>query len=381
MVTHSIHTEPNSINKEIKTKILLLSGGSLVGRNILDSIVNSRKSLYLIALNSVSREPSIYEYDKVYLSPSLIDQQPEFQLLFDKVIAEESPDLIIPCRDEDVAFLSKIRFENKNLASKIVCGIPSIANSLLDKWLSWEFSERLGLPFAPTILADSTLPQVYRFIEENGLPLIAKPKKGFGSLGVFMVTHEIQLDNIIGRSDYIFQKYLGNQEKVFSYISQIEKQGVPLFHSFEEIKISIQGSIRPDGELAGVIVTEHAMKQGISSKVDLCEDTEINQIALEWVQKIASNGWVGPINIQCQKDQDGNIFIYEYNGRFTGATSARFHLGFDEVGLVLKSWLGLEIHSSNKIIPHKSVIRIPGSKALDIEKENQLKENGYWSLN
>ena len=62
-------------------------------------------------MNSVAREPSLFEFDKVFLSPSLVEKPEEFLELFSEVVLQEKPDLVIPCRDEDVAFLSKISLD------------------------------------------------------------------------------------------------------------------------------------------------------------------------------------------------------------------------------------------------------------------------------
>lgn len=189
-----------------KLKLLMLSGGSLVGRNILDSLIKRRSFFELIALNSVANEPSLFEYDKVFLSPSLVEKPHEFESLFLEVVGEEKPDLVIPCRDEDVAFLSKLKARDLALPTLFLCGSSKVAHSFLDKWASWEFSQALGLPFAPTLNSDASPESVKTFLESEALPLIAKPRRGFGSLGVFLITQESQLRQVLERDDYVIQK-------------------------------------------------------------------------------------------------------------------------------------------------------------------------------
>ncbi len=351
----------------------------MVGRNILDSLHHRRSSLELIAMNSVAKEPSIFEYDKVYLSPSLVENPSEFREFFDQVVLEEKPDLVIPCRDEDVAFLSRINPNDSFNPSRFLCGPASIADSFLDKWESWKFSQELNLPFAPTLNSDASSDSFKEFVTSQGLPLIAKPRKGFGSLGVFLISHENQLSQVIERDDYVVQKYLGDPERVSLFLGQIAERGLPLFHTFEETKLSVQASIGPNGEFGGMIITEHAMKQGISARVDLCEDKDLYNLAENWVKKIAEAGWVGPINIQCQRDPSGQIMIYEYNGRFTGATSARYWLGYDELGRILNLWLQAKMRDDLKESPHHTVVRIPGSKPLNGENVQELNFFKIWN--
>jgi len=84
-----------------------------------------------------------------------------------------------------------------------------------------------------------------------------------------------------------------------------------------------------------------------------------------------------PINIQCQRDQDGNLSIYEYNVGFTGATSGRILLGFDEVGITLGLWLG-NIPTIRNTYGNKAVVRTPVSRVVDLLKVNQIRQKGYW---
>lgn len=364
---------------EKKIKLLLLSGGSLVGRNILDSLSQRRCFFELIAMNSVAKEPSLFEFDKVFLSPSLVEKPEEFLGLFSQVVLQEKPDLVIPCRDEDVAFLSKIAQNKLFHSCRLLCGPSSIAHAFLDKWASWQFSQELDLPFAQTLCMNADDVSLQDFLEEVDFPLIAKPKKGFGSLGVFLITQKSQLSQLRNREDYIIQKYLGNPQVVSNYLTHLENRGVPLFHTFEETKLSVQSSIGPKGEVGGMIITEHTMKQGISARVDFCRDELLYQQALTWVEKIAKAGWVGPINIQCQRDPSGQLMIYEFNGRFTGATSARYFLGFDELGLILSLWLEVNLPNTQAGSLQNSVLRIPSSKPINMSFANELTEFGVWN--
>ncbi len=369
----------NITEKNTKIRLLFLSGGSLVGQNILSSLSMRREGLNLMVMNSKADEPAIFEYDTACYCPSLVEAKKEFETVFYEVLADFNPDLIIPCRDEDVAFVSELAELKPHLKSKLLCGDHNVAVSMLDKGLSWEFSKKNKLPFAPTIYSNSDQSDIDNFINEHQYPIIAKPRRGFASRGVKLLVEPNQLKPLIGRDDYIFQKYLGNPEKVSSYVDSVKKEGVPLFHTFEEVKISIQGCIGPNGNIGGIFVTEHIMKYGKSEGVNKSNDQELYKIGKDWIEKIASAGWAGPINIQCQRDQSGKLFIYEFNGRFTGATSGRVCLGFDEVGITLGLWLEKEFPESGISNTNESVLRAPVSKLIDLEKVNQILTKGIWN--
>lgn len=362
-----------------KTKVLFLSGGSLVGRNLLDVLEKRRDGFHLICTNSFAGEPSIYEYDEVLLSPLIDKEREAFDDFFFKVMETYHPELVIPCRDDDVLFLAEKKKQNLSKYQNVfLAGPVHLAKSFLDKWESYQLSKNLGLPFAETISVDAGWDQLLQFVRKVGFPVIAKPKKGFASRGVFLVTNENQLHSFQGLVNYIIQEYLGNRNKVSDYLDKVNNQGIPLFHSFEEEKVSIQASIGPFGELGGYIITIHMMRQGVSSLVKLNRNEKHHSQAKKWIDTLIKAGWVGPINIQCQTDLDGNLTIYEYNGRFTGATSARYFLGFDEFANHLSLWKNLVLDGLEKNSLVDSVKRVPSSNFVHPCQVQILSEAGIW---
>lgn len=367
-----------AVSKLPPFKLLILSGGSLVGQNILSALTMRRESCQLYTMNSKDDEPAIFDYDTVFFAPSLVESRRNFEKRFDEVLAIVNPDLIIPCRDEDVAFIAELTEKRPELRARLLCGSLDIAIAMLDKWLSWEFSQAHDLPFAPCISTNADIKLIRNFMKRYGLPMIAKPRTGFASKGVKLLFKESQLDTLVGRPDYILQQYLGNPSLVHEYVHQLEKEGMPLFHSVEETKISVQGCIGPNGEIGGVLVTQHVMRQGKSECVELCDDDDAVLQGFQWITTIAAAGWKGSLNIQCQRDQNGNLFIYEYNGRFTGATSGRILLGFDEVGITLGLWLGNKFPQSGIATGNTTVVRTPVSRVVDLHKVSQIRQQGYW---
>jgi hypothetical protein len=361
-----------------RPRLLLLSGASLVGQNILAALSERRDQLVLFAANSKADEPALFDFDAAYLTPSVASDPDAFDQRFDAILDESMPDLVVPCRDDDVAFLATRAERDSRARCRYLCGTSAIANALLDKWESWRLSDAYGLPFARTIRGDCTTGELEDLVRRHGFPLIAKPRRGFASRGVVLVLNEHQLAKLQGRSDYVFQEYLGNPERAHDYAASVSSDGAPLFHTFEEIKHSIQGCISPEGHISGVMVTDNLMRFGRSERVDVATDLELQSVGVEWVATFATSGWRGPINIQCQRGPDGRIKIYEYNGRFTGATSARHLLGFDEVGMVVRDWTGCRLRAYVPPAGTRSVFRSMSSRMLDQGKVSKLSQTLVW---
>lgn len=361
-------------------RLLMLSGASLVGQNILFAISDVRAAFRLSAVNSIATEPSLFDFDEAYLSGNLRDDPEKFRQRFMEVLAAVDPHLVIPCRDDDVAFLARLGESLPQESARFLCGASRPAEAMLDKESSWSFSRRHGLPYAPTMSTEAAAASVAGFADEHGFPLLAKPRQGFASHGVFLVLDQAQLDRAIGRPGYVLQKYVGDAAPVLSYARNVVTEGVPLFHTFETIKLSIQAFIAPDGLTAGVFATRNTMRQGRSERVVKDDDPELAALGARCARVFSELGWRGPLNIQCQRTPTGDLTIYEYNGRFTGATAARYLMGYDEIGIALRTFCGLCMGTSQSGTGHPrvEVVRLQCSRSADPAQVMRLMQDGYW---
>lgn len=357
--------------------VLFLSGASLVGQNVLASLAGRRRGLHLAAINSVAAEPALFDFDEAFLCGNLRDDPQAFAQRFADIMEALQPCLVIPCRDDDVAFLAAQAEARPEHAPRFLCGTRLPAEAMLDKAASATLAQKHGLPFAPTLATDTAPSRLTEFAARHGYPLIAKPRQGFASRGVLLILDQGQLLRLAGRPDYILQAYLGDPDAVRSYVEACARDGVPLFHSFETDKYSIQAFIAPDGNPAGLLATRHAMRQGRSERVTLESDPSLLDLGERCAAAFAAEGWRGPLNIQCQRSTTGDYGIYEFNGRYTGATSARCLLGYDEVALGLAHFGGIQIEAAPGAAAG-DVIRLPVSRALDADRIAQLKRDGHW---
>lgn len=360
------------------TRVLLLSGASLVGQNIVASLAGRRDGLELVATGSVADDPALFDFDRVHLAPETASETEAFRTRAEDIIARERPALVIPCRDDDVNFLGALRDRRPDLASALLCGGRASARIICDKWRSAAFCTEHGLPGAPSI-AGATEDELAAFAAAHGFPLVAKPRAGFASRGVLMVTTHAQLVRAAARDGYMIQKFLGDGSEVAAYLRDTEANGVPLFHSFEGTKRSIQAMIAPDGSIAGVIGTRHDMRQGRSVRVAIDDDGELRELGTRCARLFSDRGWRGPLNVQCRTTPDGRTFIWEFSGRFTGATSARTLLGYDEVGIALRLFAGHALPGARAAgaLP-TDVVQVPASCAVDPAHVAALMRDGVW---
>lgn len=360
--------------------LLLLSGGGHTGRNVLETLAARREGLRLVATGNDAAEPTLFAFDAAYLTPTLKQDPAGFEARFRQLLDIERPDLVIPCRDEDVAWLAAFGQRSPDHAARLLCGAAEVAAMAEDKWLSHAFCTGQGLPFAPTLAVRAgpgSMEQIRQFVDEQGLPLIAKPRRGAEGRGITLVT---SLDQALRAADgeRVLQRFLGPPDAAEGFLTAMTERGIPLFHSFEGIKRSLQILLGPTGALKGLFCTRHEITGRNTRTVAVDTDPEAHDLAVRCAGALAAAGWRGPMNIQCQPDRDGQLMIHEFNARFTGATAARQRLGHDELAIALSAFLGTEVGTAPAASSSRIACEALHPRAADPVQMLSLVSQGEW---
>jgi carbamoyl-phosphate synthase large subunit len=358
--------------------LLLLSGGGRTGSNVMATLAARRNGLRLVATSDGPDEPALFNFDAVYLTPTMTRDRHAFEQRALEVIAREEPDLVVPCRDEDVEWLAGLGERHPDLGPRLLCGPTLIAEMANDKWLSYGFCRAHGLPYAPSLPSgDAALARA--FVDEHGLPLVAKPRRGVDSRGVFIVTTAAQAAAAMARPGYLLQQYLGGPQRVEAYLAGLQQDGIPLFHTLQAVKHSLQALIGPDGKTEHVVCTRiQAIGHGARSVMPDA-DPEPNRSGALCARAFAEAGWRGPLNVQCELASDGALMIHEFNVRFTGSTHNRWLLGVDEVGAAIRAFTGRTIDAGFPWRePPSAVLENLAPRAADRASVRRLADRGEW---
>ena len=363
--------------------LLFLSGGGHTGTNVMASLAGRRDGLRLVATSDVPDEPALFAFDAVYLAPKVADDPAGFERRVLDVVAREAPDLVVPCRDEDVEWLAGLRGRRDDLRLRLLCGARAIAAMANDKWTSYEFAVENALPFAPSLACagDSDgRARVEAFVARHRLPLVAKPRRGVDSRGVVIVTTAAQAVRAMRRHDHVLQGYLGDPAELEAYLREIDQDGIPLFHTFQGVKRSLQILIGPEGAVEHVVCTRNAVTARNARLIAIDDDAAAHAIGERCARVFAAAGWRGPLNVQCQPDREGTLAIHEFNVRFTGATGARWHIGHDEIGAAVRAFTGraIEPRFSWREAPRAAVEGL-WPRAADPASVRALAERGEWT--
>lgn len=363
-----------------RTTLLFLSGGSQVAQFILTCLRGRRDALRLIATSSVADDPGLWGYDAVFLVPPTVAQAAPYRQRVLQLVEAEEVDLVIPCRDDDVAALSALAETCPELWPRALCGPAPLARAMHDKWASYRLSVEQGLPFAESHVPECA-ESARDFAQRVGFPLIAKPRDGFSSKGIFLIENEAQLQRAADKPHYSLQEYLDSPEAYWAFRRSIEQEGLPLFYALqglEHSKCSIQLMFGPDSQPQGQFVAANkAMFR--ARQVQPSHDADALALGRHCAQVFSSLGWRGPLNIQCQRDRHGRLKIHEFNGRYTALTAERWLMGYDEVALGLALFAGHELPASRWAArPAEHAVARLASQGSDPADVAALRQQGQW---
>lgn len=359
--------------------VLITSVGSLVGQNLLDCLAPYRDRLCVIGTNSVAAAANNFRCDLCFLAPA-IGERAAWRAHLADLMAEHRVDLVILGRDDDVAELAAWRTRNPALAARLLVGTDGPAAAFTDKVDCAEFSRRHGLAFAPTVTsgaADASA-LVKALVTEYGFPLIAKPRAGNGSRGVRLLCNPSQAERSARQPGLAIQPYL-DPHPDWSELASEWADGIPLWFEIPERSLlGAQVLIAPSGEVTHCFAFRAHMSAGRPALIEADHSADLLALAHAYGDAFSGDGWRGPCNIQAKRDPRAGLRVIETNGRFSGGTSARTALGFDEVGLVLKQWLGLSLVTASRTQRDISVTKVLADLPMAASAVDDLQRTSRW---
>jgi carbamoyl-phosphate synthase large subunit len=227
--------------------------------------------------------PALYHADHRALVPRVDDfgYVPALRALVD----EHDVKLIVPLTDLDHHVLAESRDELGG-ALVLVSGMEAVARCS-DKYQAHVFFEEAGIGSPPTWLP-TDLPEEMRY------PVLVKARKGFGSRHIYRAENAAELD--------FFLRYTAADSMV---------QAVCLGTEF-----SIDVFCDLDGRcLAAVPRTMIESKGGESIKGMTIKDEELIEFGCRVSEALPI---VGPANVQCFREPDGELQVTDVNPRFGG---------------------------------------------------------------
>ncbi len=270
-------------------RILTEASGSLTSGYILRAIKEAGHSP--IASDILGVHHGTFLADDSIVMPLCTD--PQLWNKMEHLLHEHTIDIVIPSLDETLTAWAehKDHFARQNI--HVICSPADSIRTFQDKWATYCFFTKHGIPTPKTSL-------------EQQYPVV-KPRFGRGGQGVIINGSPCSMDNMIS------QEYIQGKEYTIDCLFSYD--GKPIY-----IIPRLRGAVKEGKSLQGITV-EHAAIH-------------------EWIEHISRNiPLCGPINFQCFETEEKNIYFIECNPRIAGGMALGFAASENWIPLIIKNIL------------------------------------------
>ena len=353
-------------------RLLLMSVGSLVGTALLESIeAMGRDRFELIGMNSEAGAVNNFRTDVCHLSPPAVQRQALLAQL-DELVRRYRPDLIVPTRDDDVVALA--HWASGRRDPRAMVGGVRMAEVIRDKWSSCRWAEENGLPFARSAIdADGAA----RLRAAAGFPLVAKPRRGFGSNGVRLLLDDRHLAASLAAGDMVVQEAIDPSPTL---TAEMLDAGMPLWFA----------PVQPGSPLALVMLDDDGCRylagwwsrhvRGAALDTVLLQDPALEALAMDYAQVAWRDGWRGLFNLQARRNGAGRYVPIELAGRFMGGTNALHRLGIPVAAIVFRRFLaGFDLPVRIEPLYEARAAKQVVTHVVTRQLEAALRDQGAWS--
>jgi carbamoyl-phosphate synthase large subunit len=307
----------------VKTKWLF----STIGKRayIADYLREADPSAHIVGTGGTLFTPGFTSCDETVLMPDI--KSPEYADAVRRLVVEHEIDAILSFTDPDVAALSELRGELA--AQGVSCFFPGreVAQMGYDKLETAAWAKRYGFT-APRTMLD---PQ--QALDEIGLPLIRKPRRGSASAGVSPVYRHSELfPPESDDTEYIYQELITG----------------------EEVNVELCGDLL--GRPMGISVWKKLLSR--NGETELAVTTR-DQALIAYGLLLGDRARIiGPCDIDII-NRDGELFLIEFNMRFGGGYPVSQLAGAGFLNLLVRAQRGdtPELHTgfADRIFMMKSL--------------------------
>ncbi|MBL4708365.1 MAG: ATP-grasp domain-containing protein [Flavobacteriales bacterium] len=293
-------------------KTILISGASsIVGLGILKSLRMSDKKLYLIGTTCFD-DTVVPAFCDVFVKAPLTNEHGYISWLM-TTIEKYKVDMIIPGIDADMYKWT----ENIDKVSKgnhhVLINRPELISLCEDKWLFYQKMKASDVTYSiPSSMSNNFEELKAKF----GLPLLLKPRCGFGSKGISKV---LDKKTFLKHCDKIgeilmVQPFIGDDKEEYTTSAFCDGNG---------------------GYFACMTLKRKLSKDGYTEKGEVVEIEGMEEAISEYCKVLKP---VGPTNFQFRV-ANGELRLLEINPRISSATSIRSSFGYNESEMAIDFFL------------------------------------------
>jgi carbamoyl-phosphate synthase large subunit len=309
-------------------------GGGGNGEQILKALKMASTPYVIVGGDMNPLSKGLSEVDYPYILPPA--SSPDYITALLRVCKKHGVQALFHGSEPELKVFNTYREVIENEGIFLPINPSNVIELCMDKYKTYQWLKDNGFPVPKTIMISSEK----ELDEVNLWPCVLKPYVGGGgSNNLFIAQNRMELLNI-GKylldnlGPFIVQEYVGNTESEYTVgvlsdmhgnlLNSIAVNRMILSGLSSRIKVKNKTGLDQYGEYLAI---SSGVSQGKIGKFPLVTKT-CEEIAMKM-------GSRGPINVQCRV-YGGKVFVFEINPRFSGTTSLRAMVGYNEPDILIR---------------------------------------------
>lgn len=287
----------------------------------------------LDGIGKVFASNSIYTYtleqaDGFVLTPNIYDDN-YITFLIDYCKQKEIS-AILSLFDIDLPILARHKDSFLKEGIQLVVSDYEVTQLCNDKWLTYQFLLSLGIKQVPSFITIETAITAIKK-EEISYPLYIKPRWGMGSIGIYKIENDNELDVLYKKLHRdIFNTYLKYESATCKDTCILIQQTIKGQEYGIEILNDLEGNY-----VATYAKKKISMRSGETDIAITTDPTPFESIC----KKISKHlKHIGVLDVDCFLTAEGDVYILEMNCRFGGQYPFTHNAGVN-IPLQIVKWL------------------------------------------
>jgi len=305
-------------------------GGRAVGHQILHALSYVKDAYRVVAADMDRFSFGLYGVERQYLIPAAT--APDYREAIVRIVRKEGVSALLPGTEIELPVLTAAASELSDAGCTVIANPHPVVRRCQDKAELHRWLSENGAAGPRTVEA-----RHWRdLIAEVGFPIVGKPRTGTGAsrdVAILVDEAEVQwyLERIPGGAERaIFQEYVGDAESEYTVGVMVSRSG------------SVIDSIALHRRLSGLSLGQerlvggrrYAISTGYSQGY-IVDHPEVRGQCEELALRVGARG---PLNVQL-RFVEGRIRVFEVHPRFSGTTSIRADVGFNEPDVLIRHFV------------------------------------------
>ena len=308
-------------------------GGGGNGEQLVKALRMSDKNYWLIGADITPVSKGLFQVDSKRILPPASD--PGYIEALLKVCREEGVQALFTGSEPELKKVSAVQDEIRAEGIFLPMNPQHVIETCMDKSKTMAFLDAHGFahPFSVTIRSEADFEKVTKF------PVVIKPSIGGGGSANAYIAQDAEELRLFGAwmlhiySEFIVQEYVGNAECEYTVgvLSDMEGNLINSIAVKKNIMTALSNRLKIRSRYTGeMLVLSNGISQGqIGRFPEVTGQCEAIAQAL---------GARSAVNIQL-RFADGKCYVFEINPRYSGTSSFRAMVGYNEPDIMIRKYL------------------------------------------